>query len=242
MDNKKYNLFCFVINASKESPNPREELEHFQALIAKNYSTTFYVTNIHDKDTEDNGQPKTMHLHAYIEYPEKEKYTTKNQLTKMTTALSIKATQISIEGTTNNYLYIQYLASHKNDADKYHYDHTLVMTNDLTTFEGRYNLEYVRPEDKEKAMLKDLLTSKTLIDFANKHGLEKANKFRNLYKDFKQEQRYDLKSVNEEIERYERAFKQLKEAIQNYKNYDGTIDIKYIENIFYQLDIEKARF
>lgn len=231
MDNKKYNLFCFVINASKESPNPREELEHFKALIAKNYSTAFYVTNIHDKDTENNGQPKTIHLHAYIEYPKNEKYTTKQQLTKMANVLSINQNQISIDPTHNNYLYIQYLASHKNDVDKYHYDHTLATTNDLLLFEERYNTAYQTPEDKEREMLNDLLGSPTLIEFASKHGLEKANKFRNLYKDFQQEQRTDVKQLNGIIENYEKFVNRLEKAIDLHKTYDNHIDVDIIINL-----------
>ena len=105
------------------------------------------------------------------------------------------------------------------------------MTNDLITYEDRYNQVYVRPEDKEREMLKDLLTSKTLIDFANKHGLEKANKFRNLYKDFKQEQHQDLKTLNEYIEHYEKFIERLKEALQNHKTYDNHIDIDIIYNL-----------
>lgn len=231
MDNKKYNLFCFVINASKESPNPREELEHFQGTISKEYSTTFYVSNIHDKDTEDNGQPKTIHLHAYIEYPEKEKYTTKQQLIKMANVLHINQNQISVDGTYNNHLYIQYLASHKNDVDKYHYDHTLAITNDLLLYEERYNTEYKTPEDKEKEMLNDLLKSPTLIEFATKHGLEKANKFRNLYKDFQQEQKLDIKQLNGIIENYEKFVNRLELAIQNHKTYDNFIDVDIIINL-----------
>ena len=232
MDNKKYYCFCITINAQKESANPSKELAQYQSLIAKYYKTFFYVTNIHDKDIDDNGEDKRIHLHLYLEFTENNKFTCKQILTELANVvLHINKNQIQIEGTLNNYLYIQYIGSHKNNPEKYQYDHTKAQTNDLLLYEQRYNTKYEAPSNKDEEILNDLLTCTTIVDVAKKHGLSVANKYRNLYKDFQQAKHTDIKQLNDMLTCYEQFVKKLEDIIEHNKTFDNHIDVDLIINL-----------
>ena len=92
---QKYNIFTCVINADKKSTNPAEELELLQNTLTEIQS--FVATIIHDKDLTDNGEPKTIHAHAYIET--NEKHTKKQFLDMLTDLLKIDRQRISVDGT-----------------------------------------------------------------------------------------------------------------------------------------------
>lgn len=238
MDNKKYTYFAITINAQKESPNPRKELEHIQDLISDN-TKSFFATIIHDKDILENGEPKRIHAHVFIELPIKE--TCKQVLKTVNDYLKINEEQIQIEGSYNPFLMVQYLI-HKNNKEKFQYNDFEIITNDQKSLEERLNKIYQTPEQLKAMLLSDLKSCKTLMEFADKHGLEDTNKYRNLFKDIKQEQHLDIKSLNDMLIFYEKLFDQLHQLIIEHKTKDNFIDVKLIENLLYSLDARKSRF
>ena len=238
MDNKKYIYFAITLNAKKESTNPREELMHYQDLILAN-TKSFVSTIIHDKDLLENGQPKRIHAHVFIESPTKQ--TCKQVLLSINDYLKINEEQIQIEGSYNAYLQVQYQI-HKNNADKFQYNDFEIRTNNEKLLNERLSKQYQTPEQLKQMLLSDLKSCKSLIEFADKHGLEETNKYRNLFKDIKQEQRLDLKSLNNQIELYERLFNKLRELIIQHRTNDNFIDVKLIENLLYSFDMSKSRF
>lgn len=198
---QKYNIFTCVFNADKKSTNPQEELALLQNFLLNSFS--FVATIIHDKDITDNGEPKTIHLHAYIEL--NENHTKKQFLQLLTELLKIEPNLISVEGTKSNVLMVQYL-THKNQPNKTQYPTSLVKTNNEQLFESRNNTQYKTKEQKQADLLTDIINCKSMLDFANVQGVETANKYRNLFNQIKQESKQDIESLLNQIKIYEIIF------------------------------------
>ena len=148
---QKYNNFACVFNADKKSTNPAEEVELLQNTLTELFS--FVATIIHDKDLTDNGEPKTIHMHAYIETSEK--HTKKQFLDMLTELLKIDRERISIEGTKSDVLMLQYL-THKNQPSKAQYEVDRIITNNKELLAERMNSKYKTKEDKENELNLDI--------------------------------------------------------------------------------------
>ena len=191
---QKYNIFTCVINADKKSTNPAEELELLQNTLTEIQS--FVATIIHDKDLTDNGEPKTIHMHAYIET--NEKHTKKQFIDILSELLQIDKQKISVDGTKSNVLMLQYL-THKNQPQKAQYQVDQIITNNKELLIERMNTKYKTKEQKQHDLLNDIKTCKSIIELAEKQGVETANKVRNLFNQVKQEQKQDYESLIKEI-------------------------------------------
>ena len=228
---QKYNIFTCVLNADKKSTNPAEELALLQnTLLTDMFS--FVATIIHDKDLTDNGEPKTIHAHAYIET--NEKHTKKQFLDMLTDLLKIDRQRISVDGTKSNVLMLQYLI-HKNQPDKAQYEVDRIITNNKELLAERMNTKYKTKEQKQNDLLNDIKNCKSIIELADKQGIETANKFRNIFNQIKQEQKQDYQSLIKDINLYkiilEKIYKLLNEPyITNQENELRDSIIKILDN------------
>lgn len=194
---QKYNIFTCVINADKKSTNPAEELELLQNTLTEIQS--FVATIIHDKDLTDNGEPKRIHMHAYIET--NEKHTKKQFIDILSELLQIDKLKISVDGTKSNVLMLQYL-THKNQPNKAQYEVDRIITNNKELLNERMNTKYKTKEQKNNDLLADITNCKTILELADKQGIETANKYRNTFNQIKQEQKQDYQSLIEQISLY----------------------------------------
>lgn len=205
---QKYNIFTCVINADKKSTNPAEELALLQNTLAEIQS--FVATIIHDKDLTDNGEPKTIHMHAYIET--NEKHTKKQFLDMLTELLKIDREKISVDGTKSNVLMLQYL-THKNQPNKAQYQVDQIITNNKELLTKRMNTQYKTKEQKQNDLLNDIKNCKSIIELADKQGIETANKFRNIFNQIKQEQKQDYQSLLQEISLYRKILEKINKVL-----------------------------
>ena len=195
---QKYNIFTCVFNADKKSTNPDKELALLQNTLLTDIFS-FVATIIHDKDLTDNGEPKTIHAHAYIET--NEKHTKKQFLDMLNEILKIDRQRISVEGTKSNILMLQYL-THKNQPNKAQYEVDRIITNKKELLNERMNTQYKTKEQKQNDLLNDIKTCTSVSELAEKQGIETANKFRNIFNQIKQEQKQDYQSLIEQISIY----------------------------------------
>ena len=195
---QKYNIFTCVFNADKKSTNPAKELELLQNTLLTDIFS-FVATIIHDKDITDNGEPKTIHLHAYIET--NEKHTKKQFIDILSELLQIDKQKISVDGTKSNVLMLQYL-THKNQPNKAQYEVDRIITNNKELLNERMNTKYKTKEQKNNDLLADITNSNTILELAVKQGIETANKYRNTFNQIKQEQKQDYQSLIEQINLY----------------------------------------
>ena len=228
---RKYNIFTCVFNADKKSTNPTEELALLQNTLLTDIFS-FAATIIHDKDLTDNGEPKTIHAHAYIET--NEKHTKKQFLDMLTDLLKIDRQRISVDGTKSNVLMLQYL-THKKQPNKAQYEVDRIITNNKELLNERMNTKYKTKEQKQNDLLNDIKTCKSIIELAEKQGVETTNKVRNLFNQIKQEQKQDYQSLVKEIELYKiilgKIYKLLQEPyITNKENELRDSIIKIFDN------------
>ena len=195
---QKYNIFTCVFNADKKSTNPAEELELLQNTLLTDIFS-FVATIIHDKDITDNGEPKTIHMHAYIET--NEKHTKKQFLNMLSELLQIDKQKISVDGTKSNVLMLQYL-THKNQPNKAQYEVDRIITNNKELLNERMNTKYKTKEQKNNDLLADITNCKTILELTEKQGIDTANKYRNTFNQIKQEQKQDYQSLIEQINLY----------------------------------------
>ena len=195
---QKYNIFTCVFNADKKSTNPAEELELLQNTLLTDIFS-FVATIIHDKDITDNGEPKTIHMHAYIET--NEKHTKKQFIDILSELLQIDKQKISVDGTKSNVLMLQYL-THKNQPNKAQYEVDRIITNNKELLNERMNTKYKTKEQKNNDLLADITNCKTILELTEKQGIETANKYRNTFNQIKQEQKQDYQSLIEQISLY----------------------------------------
>lgn len=195
---QKYNIFTCVFNADKKSTNPAKELALLQNTLLTDIFS-FVATIIHDKDITDNGEPKTIHMHAYIET--NEKHTKKQFIDILSELLQIDKQKISVDGTKSNVLMLQYL-THKNQPNKAQYEVNRIITNNKELLNERMNTKYKTKEQKNNDLLADMTNSNTILELADKQGIETANKYRNTFNQIKQEQKQDYQSLIEQINLY----------------------------------------
>lgn len=195
---QKYNIFTCVFNADKKSTNPAEELELLQNTLLTDIFS-FVATIIHDKDITDNGEPKTIHAHAYIET--NEKHTKKQFLDMLSELLKIDRQRISVEGTKSSILMLQYL-THKNQPNKAQYEDDRIITSNKELLAERMNTQYKTKEQKDNELKNDIKNYKTILELMDKYGVDTANKIKGLFNQIKQEQKQDYQSLIKEIDLY----------------------------------------
>lgn len=195
---QKYNIFTCVFNADKKSTNPAKELALLQNTLLTDIFS-FVATIIHDKDITDNGEPKTIHMHAYIET--NEKHTKKQFIDILSELLQIDKQKISVDGTKSNVLMLQYL-THKNQPNKAQYEIDRIITSNKELLAERMNTKYKTKEQKNNDLLVDMKNSKTILELAEKQGIETANKYRNTFNQIKEEEKQDYKSLLKQLELY----------------------------------------
>jgi len=207
MNNEKYNYFLAVFNADKEKATDTASISDFLAVLQDQLllynKANFTATIIHDRDELENGELKTIHLHAFIEL--KEKATKKQFLAELSEYLDIDTHLISLEGSNSAFLGVQYL-THKNKTDKYQYDTSLVKTDNRDLYEQRLNNIYIDPQQKIFSAMKE---AKSMTEFIDMTDIGTAQKFRSLFKDIKEEQRLSYQQVITQLERYEYNFEHL---------------------------------
>jgi hypothetical protein len=211
--NAKSNKWAIVIDPPKEKPT-REYLEGLMSTLLSYFKNDFIATIIHDKDKE-NGKPKTIHLHAFIEIGEKQ--TKRAFLDTLTELLSCNEDQISLRATNSDFLIVQYLI-HKNDKDKTQYPSNLVFTNNLTELAKRLNTEYVKP----KSDLDRLLEANTLTELADKEGIDFAKKYMYLHEKIMQESKRDYNSLSQQLEN-------CKQLVREFDNATRLIVERYLD-------------
>lgn len=222
----KYNYFGVVINAKKNTLNTLLELKELEEQIFLHFKYKFFATIIHDKDIKENGQPKTEHLHAYISTDYK--YTEKQMLKDISNTLQIETEQISIEGSNNEYLLCQYL-THQNHKEKHQYSASQVSAINDTELDRLLNETRPTKKDQLTLDLETLEHSKTIIEVAHQIGLEKANKYRNIFNQIKAEKKQDLDNLIKELTLYRNFVEDIIQATKR------VFQDKSIDTQFYKL-------
>lgn len=206
----KYNYFGLVIDANKNA-EPLPQLDAFKnALVNCNYALIALI--IHDQDTHDNGAPKLPHLHAYVNTAVK--MTKKQMLLATANTLDIDVCQISVECSNNEFLLCQYL-THQNHPEKHQYSKDLILTNNQPDLDRL--LAETRPTKQQQLDhdLQVLTDSHSILEVATKIGLEKANRYRNIYNQITQEKKQDIPSLYKELETYREFITKLGEYIED---------------------------
>lgn len=209
VDKSKYRYFGAVINGQKESLLVLDDLAGLRSTLHETQGLYYFIaTIIHDKDTftiDDEkagrgkaGAPKREHLHAFIDLGEgAEKKTPGQMVNELTKALKIERIRISVSGSNNGVLLCQYL-THQNHPEKAQYKAELVRTSSEPLLEEILAKKYEAPkskEDQEAEIFEAILDARTLIELSTKIGIEKANKYRPIFKEIKQEQRQDYEAL-----------------------------------------------
>jgi hypothetical protein len=160
-----------------------EILGEYQNTLINYNDFSFIATIIHDKDIEEDGKPKLIHLHAFIET---DKRTKSQMLDVLTELLNIDRNAISCDPTNSDILYPQYLI-HKNDPNKFQYSSDLVKSNNLTKYMKLISRVYKRPLTEEE--LQEIIESaKTLKEVGHKIGIKLANQYRTYFNQIREEE------------------------------------------------------
>jgi hypothetical protein len=141
---------------------------------------SFVATILHDRDTNEDGTPKQIHVHAFIEHQE-DGQTLSDWLKTICEIVKAKKEQVSIETSSNKILLLQYLRHDRKDKAKYTADE--IQTTDRAELETRLNTQYEKPKDDDQALQDALLNSVNLTELMTTLGAKEANKYRGLFKD-----------------------------------------------------------
>lgn len=177
-NNQKYSNFGIIINAPKEKTTDQEISDFYASVIStiQDYNKVkFFASAIHDKDHHEDGTPKRPHLHIMCETYEKSTHL--GALRDFAKALGLDKDLISLEGSNNLALLVQYL-THKGKPNKHQYDYSIIKTSNAEYCEELYNLEYVDPE---KELLDKIKSCRTTTELAETLGPTNATKFLRLF-------------------------------------------------------------
>lgn len=120
-------------------------------------SMFLFAFRLHDKDVNENGEPKTPHIHLFINAPKRHQL--KYFLYLVSDILNTREELISIKPAESDAGCIQYLI-HKRQPDKFHYSKDLIYHNyNKDTFEDLMNQDVITT-----------LTPKELIDLCKNHS------------------------------------------------------------------------
>ena len=217
--NKKFTHWGIVLNAPKEKATTDQVNDFFNTALTaiQNYNKIkFFASIIHDKDKLDNGEPKTTHCHIVIETYEK--LTQLGALKEFSNALGISKDLISVDGSNNEFLLIQYL-THKNQPTKTQYDYDQIITSNKEELELRYLNEYQDPEQK---LLETLESCETITELAKALGPTKANSLMRLFNAMKLERdnniQIELKAYRHIAEKYTELYNYTENLLNTLEN------------------------
>lgn len=135
----------------------------------------------HDKDTNDNGEVKTLHFHVVVLNSIKKRQRLSTILTAIADGLGISTMAIQIEALKNDIGALQYLI-HKNDLDKYQY-----LKSDIVTNIDLKELETYLQAENDNITIDRLIylcsTCNNLIDVMQAVGLGRYHLYRNVILD-----------------------------------------------------------
>lgn len=192
---KREGRFIVSIEAPKESPQVMEILEGYQRQFLEWAELSFVATIIHDKDTTENGEMRRPHLHAFFELVQP---MTQGQCLKwLETALKCDKMQLSLKGSSNAYLMVQYLV-HKNHPAKAQYSTENVLSSNYEELMSRMNKNYEEPKNEEDLIFESMRKRTLYGDFVADVGIKNANKYRGSFNQIKQEQRLNYDALAKE--------------------------------------------
>ena len=193
MEKNKRNKFLFfgvsIEAQSKENSQRLEQLEVFLKVLLNCSTFKFIASIIHDKDLREDNTPRLAHLHAFIEFAEKK--TVLQVLGFLSELLSVDKLLISVEGSNNEFLLVQYL-THKNQPNKHQYSLEAVFSNNRELLEKRYNNVY---EDNKAKELEAIKRAPTLWSLASEMGLDFAKRYQGIFNQFKREEKQDFEGL-----------------------------------------------
>lgn len=204
--NSAYTLFLASIEAPKENPSVVECLRGYETTLLSSIDFLFVATIIHDQDHTDNGEPRRPHLHVFFDLAQG--CTLLQCLKRLETLLKCDRTQISLEGSNNEFLGVQYLI-HKNHPNKAQYPLDKISTTNHETLIERMGKEYVKPKTEDEILLEAINESNSLYQLAERIGLTSANKYRSTYNQIKQESKTDIEGLYNRVRRAEEDKQQI---------------------------------
>lgn len=196
--NEKFNIFGVVIDPPKNDPT-KSRLSEYERIVYSDPEFSFLASIIHDKDYNENGELKTIHLHFYIQT---EVNLTCNQLLDtLEDLLSISREQISVKGSKNELLLLQYLG-HKNNPEKHQYPIEFINSTSNEKLKVLFNAKYTKPD--KYSIQTAVLNSDNFIELINKIGIENANKYRASFNEVKKDKHIidkdiAIRALNEQL-------------------------------------------
>lgn len=189
MSDIQRNQWALVINA----PTDKTIYEVFNDLewyLIRECDNWFRI--IHDKDIQEDGTPKTPHIHCIVELKSRVRFSTMLSRTSEYCKIPVKC--ISLQDIRNMPKIIQYL-THKNDKSKYQYEDDQVDTNNR----DRYTY-LVKSEDKVALTTEELFdiidNSKNVRELVKAVGIDMYVKYGRviemLWKDKKENSRKNM--------------------------------------------------
>lgn len=214
-----------VIIDPKENTPLEAQIEYLktcQDALLSYSGFSFVATILHDRDTNEDGTPKQVHIHAVMEHAE-DGSTLAMWLSTLTELLDAKREQISIETSSNKILLLQYLRHDR--KDKEHYKTEEIRTTDEAELLERLNAQYEKPKSDDDLIQEALLNSVNLTELMQTLGAKEANKYRGLYKDLHHDESDVWKRNFEELsDRHARLIEFINELmteINNVRQKDG---------------------
>lgn len=199
-----------------------EYLKECQDALLSYSGFSFVATILHDRDTNEDGTPKQLHIHAFLEHQE-DGSTLATWLTTICELVKAKKEQVSIETSSNKILLLQYLRHDRKDKVKYNTEE-IKTTNEAELLE-RLNTQYVKPKSDDDLIQEALLNSVNLTELMQTLGAKEANKYRGLYKDLHHDENDLWKRNYEELaERHATLIEFINELmteINNVRQKDG---------------------
>lgn len=200
--NTKATQWTIVIDEPKEKATTDQDNDFLMSaldLITSYTRYKFVASIIHDKDTKVNGEPKTPHLHAYIENTTKDtKRAIVNELKEL---LKVGEECISVEPTNSAILQVQYL-THKNDRLKTQYAFEKIATNNPSLLKEKYETNYKRPLTSDD-IEQELFINATMTDLIKSVGLDIAKKYQSVFNQVKNEEKQDIKGLQNQLQRFQ---------------------------------------
>lgn len=172
----------------------------------------YYAFIVHDKDKDENGQPKPTHIHLALCLNSAR---TLAQLSPRFTDIMSNAGNCYGQPTRSNRAIIEYF-THKNQPEKYQYNEADIISNNLEYFKNDET-----DEDNTYMIIQDLLNGKSLTQVAKTYGrafLYHYRDFKAFIEDVKQEQTTAELELIREAKRQERADKARKNHLDAIKN------------------------
>lgn len=201
--NTKAKEWFIVINPPKEiegeDTTSKSYLEEVLSFASSCFNFTFFAGIIHDKDIAEDGEAKKLHCHILVSYDTK--------ATKRALFDDIKEhihdmsdEQISARPVKNITRAIQYL-THQNEPNKAQYSDDLIKTTNEDFLRQQLALKLDNEDFKKDSEIEieDMLECNgSMIEFAKRFGVNRANKLRGIFNQVSTESRQDYKSLREE--------------------------------------------